>query len=413
MSKKKTMKCELDLFSEILHAYPSEGDRGLSNASLYERIADRAQLSPEDLNARAPVGESKQPVNLLKRRIRWFQQTLKHAGILERVDGERGVWKLTNPAGDGLRKINPGVSVLGFSTKLGLAILGSCDTVFSRLDTPIHLCVTSPPYPLASQRAYGNPNEGDFVDWLCRSIEPVVKNLVNGGSICLNIGNDIFISGSPARSLYQERLLLALHDRLGLSLMDRLVWHNPSKPPGPVQWASLNRVQLNVAWEPVYWLTNNPNAVRSDNRRVLQEHTERHLNFIRNGGIKARSSASDGAYIKRIGAYSTETLGRIPRNVLTFGHACQDQRNYKQFAKNVGLPAHGAAMPLSLASFLIEFLSRPDDLVVDPFGGSFSTAKAAEQLGRRWLSTECMIEYVLGASVRFKEFDGFGLSLNG
>ena len=68
-------------------------------------------------------------------------------------------------------------------------------------------------------------------------------------------------------------------------------------------------------------------------------------------------------------------------------------------------------MPLSLATFLVEFLSEPDDLIVDPFGGSFTTARAAERLGRRWLSTETMVEYVLGSASRFVDAAGFNMRL--
>ena len=64
-------------------------------------------------------------------------------------------------------------------------------------------------------------------------------------------------------------------------------------------------------------------------------------------------------------------------------------------------------MPLSLASFLVEFLSAPDDLIADPFGGSFTSALAAARLGRRWISTEIMAEYVLGAANRFRDAHGF------
>lgn len=189
--------------------------------------------------------------------------------------------------------------------------------------------------------------------------------------------------------------------------MDELVWHNPSKPPGPVCWASKTRQQLNTAWEPVYWLTNDPRAVRSNNRRVLQEHTDRHLQLIQSGGEMRDAFHSDGAYHVSLGSYGNATDGRIPRNVLRFGHSCADQRRYKAAARARGLPAHGAAMPLSLASFLVEFMSEPGDLVVDPFGGSFTTAKAAENLGRRWLSTEVMAEYVIGAASRFSMAPGF------
>lgn len=157
----------------------------------------------------------------------------------------------------------------------------------------------------------------------------------------------------------------------------------------------------------IYWMTNDPYRVRSDNRRVLQAHTERHLNLIAKGGEQREVRYSDGAYALKVGSFGNPTAGRIPRNVLTFGHTCADQRAYKQAARAQGLKAHGAPMPLSLAKFLVELLTVPGELVADPFGGSFTTAKAAELLGRRWLSTECMAEYVIGSAFRFREQPGF------
>lgn len=123
-----------------------------------------------------------------------------------------------------------------------------------------------------------------------------MRNLVRGGSICLNVSNDIFMPGSPARSLLPGALdPAALHDRMGLHKVNELIWHNPSKPPGPVQYASIQRVQLNVAWEPIYWLTNDPRALRSDDRRVLQERARRRLRLIRQGGEQREAEYSDGA----------------------------------------------------------------------------------------------------------------------
>lgn len=398
---------QMDLFASVLHAYAGSESGALDNAALYESACATAGLSIESLKAKSPVGESGVHRSLVARAIRWHQQTLKHAGILDRVAGERGVWQLTKPASKELDQIDSGVAVVGFSTELGVAILGSCDTVFSRIDSPIALVITSPPYCLSQARSYGNPSEAEYIDWIIRHLEPVVKNLVPGGSIALNISNDIFIPGTPARSMYRERLLLALHDRLGLYKADELIWHNPTKPPGPVRWASIERTQLNQTWEPVYWLTNDARKLRSDNRRVLQAHTEKHLQLIAQGGEKRTVANSDGSYRIRNGSYANPTAGKIPRNVLSFAHSCADQRQYKREARAAGLPAHGAPMPLSLASFLVEFLSEPGDLVVDPFGGSFTTAKAAELLGRRWLSTEVMAQYVLGAATRFRAAQGF------
>ena len=139
----------------------------------------------------------------------------------------------------------------------------------------------------------------------------------------------------------------------------------------------------------------------------LQAHSERHLKLITQGGEQRHGEFSDGAYRVHPGRFGNPTEGKIPRNVLTFGHSCADQRQYKRDARAAGLPAHGAPMPLSLASFLVEYLSQPGDLIVDPFSGSFTTAKAAELLGRRWLCTEIMVQYVLGAANRFRAFNGF------
>lgn len=81
-----------------------------------------------------------------------------------------------------------------------------------------------------------------------------MAQLAPGGSICLNLTNDSFVPGSPARSVAKERLVLAMVDRLGLKLMDTLIWHNASKPPGPIQYASKRRVQLNTSYEPIYYV---------------------------------------------------------------------------------------------------------------------------------------------------------------
>jgi DNA modification methylase len=402
---------QLNLFASVLHAYSETSDGVIENKDLYQAVANSVGVDEEEANRRDAVGKSGAAHNLFHRKIRWYQQTLRTAGILEHVEGQRGVWQLTKPAAKDLNRIGNSASVLGFSTKLGIAILGSCDSVFSRIDSPITLVLTSPPYPLASARKYGNPTEPEYVDWVCKMLEPLVKNLVQGGSIALNVSNDIFMPQSPARSMYRERLVLALHDRLGLFKMDEFIWVNKSKPPGPYQYASKDRTQLNVAYEPVYWFTNDPHSVKSNNRRVLQEHTERHLALIHQGGEQRTGNFSDGAYSIREGSFGNATEGRIPKNVLEFGHRCAAQLAYKKLAKSLGLPVHGAPMPLKLAKFLIEFLSEPGDLVVDPFGGSFTTADAAEQLGRHWLSTDCMLEYVIGGATRFEKRPGYHLHL--
>jgi site-specific DNA-methyltransferase (cytosine-N4-specific) len=399
---------QLDLFHHVAGAYASSRETTLSNESLYTTVANTAGIPDHILNARQPVGKSGIPRSPLKRRIRWVQQTLKSLGLLERATGKRAEWHLTEAGRNRLTPAPPKAVLLAFSTDLGVALWARNESVFPNLNEPIALCFTSPPYLLRRPKAYGNPRqEREYIDFLCQSLEPIIRNLIPGGSLCLNISNDVFVPGSPARSLYCERLVLALCDEFGLHLMDRVIWVNNSKPPGPVHWASVHRYQLNTAYEPIYWFTNDPSRVRSDNRRVLQPHTDRQLCLMAKGGENRHQTSSDGAHRVRPGDYGKATPGRIPRNVMVRGHQSSDLTKYRKLARAAELPLHAAAQCQDIARFFVEFLTEVDDLVAEPFGGTLSTARAAEATGRRWIATELMREYIEGASLLFRDCAGY------
>jgi DNA modification methylase len=250
-----------------------------------------------------------------------------------------------------------------------------------------------------------------YIDFICEILEPVVKNLVCGGNIALSVSQDIFEPGLPSRSMYLEKLTIALCERFGLHLMDRLVWES-NKPPGPYQWASKQRMQLNVGYEFVLWFTNDPMRCIADNRRVLEPHSAAHQKLIGQGGEKRERVSGDGAYRIREGSYGNDTPGRIPRNVMHVGNVCHSQRQYKQRAKELGLAPHGATMPLALARKLVRFLSDVGQLVVDTCGGSMTTALACELESRAWASTELVFDYIRGGAERFRDMEGFELSID-
>lgn len=398
---------QFDLFEDVLHAF--EGGRPLSTKALYKIIASKKNIDEARFEELTPVGKSGEEHNLLRRSVRWAQQTLKGMGLLRRTD-ERGVWEIT-PAGKGrLTPAEPDTARVAFSTWLGIAIWADAATVFPRLDESIKAVICSPPYPLRVPRAYGGPSEQEYVDWLCRLLEPLVKNLDRAGSVALNVSPDIFMPGSPARSLYPERLALALHSRLGLQKIDHAVWLNPSRPPGPIRWASITRQQLNASYEHIFIYAKDAERFGGDNRRVLEPHSETHKELMARGGERRETSHGDGSHRVRVGSYGRETAGRIPRNVLTIPHNCSDKSQLAKLAKEAGLPVHGATMPLKLATFLVKFLTDVGDLVADPCGGWFRTALAAERLKRRWISTEKFAEYCLGGGLGFRNQPGFALA---
>ena len=396
---------QIDLFEHVGGAYAQPASGRLSNTELYRIVAGRAGMPTAELDAKTPIGRAAAPRSVVQRTIRWHQQSLRALGLIEKVDGLRGVWELTAAGRSKLRKIRDDIGVIGFSTDLGVAVWSNCTRVFSRWEEPIFLALTSPPYPLRQPRAYGNPPIGEYLDFLCHAIEPIARHLVTGGNIVLSLG-DVFEPHSPAKSTYIEELILALRQRLGLHLMNRIVWQS-NKPPGPVQWASLQRMQLNEGYEFCLWFCNDPVHCIADNRRILEPHTEQHAALQRRGGEARRSISGDGAHRIRPGAYSQPTPGRIPRNVFAVSNNCSSQRVYKRRACELGLAAHGAPMPLALARKLVRFLTDIGQLVADPFGGSMTTPLACELENRSWIATEVVYDYVRGGAERFAECPGY------
>ena len=62
-------------------------------------------------------------------------------------------------------------------------------------------------------------------------------------------------------------------------------------------------------------------------------------------------------------------------------------------ANKTGNVNHPTEKPLPLLSYLIEKSTQKVDIVLDTFAGSFSTAQAAIQTGRRFIAFEIEEEY--------------------
>src|SRR5207302_1788296 len=66
---------------------------------------------------------------------------------------------------------------------------------------------------------------------------------------------------------------------------------------------------------------------------------------------------------------------------------------YQQFCNDRNIGLHPARMPAKVAEIFIQFLTKKNDLVLDPFSGSNTTGVIADRLKRRWISIEARPDY--------------------
>jgi site-specific DNA-methyltransferase (cytosine-N4-specific) len=374
----------------LLDALAREGGAA-DTATLRERVADGLGIDDDVRKRRGTIGG--QDHNLLAHRIRWAQQHARLAGLVERADRR---WSLSARGREHLTRSVPGRPVTVFFTENGCAVWGLAEEAASLIDPgSVRLLLSSPPYPLNTRKRYGNETAQEYVDWLCRIVERLMPVMAADGSLVVNLG-DVWTRNSPTVSLYQERTMTALQDRLGLHLCQRFVWHNPSSLPVPTNYVGIERIRVKNACETLWWLSASERPY-ADNRAILEPYSERMLGLIRKGGEGRAKKPSGHAH--REGSFSVDNGGSIPPNVIRLPNS--SDHAYTAACREAGLRPHPARMPQELASRMIRFLTRPDELVLDPFGGSGTTAAAAEASGRRWITTEMHREYVEGARLRF------------
>jgi site-specific DNA-methyltransferase (cytosine-N4-specific) len=259
----------------------------------------------------------------------------------------------------------------------------------------VDLVVTSPPYALHFKKEYGNADQRDYVEWLLPFAREIKRVIKPSGSFVLNLGG-AWQPGAPVRSLYQFRVVLALCDDLGYQLAQEFFWYNPAKMPAPAEWVNVRRIRVKDSVEYLFWFVKDP-AAKANNRKVLLAYSPDMKRLIVRG-VKETVRPS-GHAIKA--SFAADQGGAIPPNLIQCGNN-ESNSLYIKETKAAGARIHPARYPAELPRFFIEFLTDPDDLVLDPFGGSNTTGAVAEELGRRWLTCEINAAYAEDSRLRFE-----------
>ena len=301
-----------------------------------------------------------------------------------------------------------------FATSSGRLFLGKCEDVLrafkSQLKGKVQLILTSPPFPLNRKKRYGNLSGKAYVEWLSALAPAFADLLTTDGSIVLELGN-AWEPGEPIQSLLPIKSLLAFveNQKAGLNLCQEFVCFNPARLPSPAQWVTVNRIRVKDSFTRLWWMarTSHPAA---DNTRVLREYSKSMKELLarqsyNSGKRPSQHNISKEGFLKR-------HRGAIPPNVITedpelipsdllIGANTRSTEAYQDFCREFDLGLHPARMPQFVAEFFVKFLSKPGDLVLDPFSGSNTVGWISEQLKRRWFSVEAIEEFAIASVARF------------
>jgi len=283
----------------------------------------------------------------------------------------------------------------------------------TRLRGKINLIFTSPPFPLVRKKRYGNQSGEKYLAWLESLAPRLAELLAPDGSIVVEVGN-AWEEGVPVMSTLPLEALLSFKRAANLFLCQQVICHNPARLPSPAQWVTIKRNRLKDSYTHVWWMSRTP-WPNADNTRVLTPYSADMKQLLKRKSYNAGRRPSGhvvsakGFLTDHGGAISSNVVDldpedpKLPRSLMKFTGTSWDA-NYRTYCAEHGLEAHPARMQADLAAFFIKFLTGPNDLVLDPFGGSNTTGAVAEALNRRWLSVEANAGYAEGSKGRFEQF---------
>lgn len=251
-----------------------------------------------------------------------------------------------------------------------LIFQGDCLEVLCGLATDsVDACVTSPPY-LDARPEYPSPSPSEFA-----LIFAELRRVVSGPML-VNVGR----LWRDHRELLWWTELIDRAEEVGWPLRDTLIWIKPNANP-------LQGEILTSAHEYVFLFGDDfqPDQIRTPYAPETIARYNR--KFEANAGVK--NSPRSERREPRVG--SANELGARPKSYVEV-----------YTGKEKGNP-HPAPMALDLAVHLVKLAVPAGGTVLDPFGGSGTTAEAARSQGRKSVLIELSPEYAEMAAKRLAQ----------
>ncbi len=235
-------------------------------------------------------------------------------------------------------------------------IFGNSERMKEIPDNSIHLMITSPPYNATKEYDKDLTLE-EYLKFLRNVFSETFRVLVNGGRACINVAN-------LGRKPY-----IPLSDYVSMMMMD--IGYNMR---GEIIWDKASSASPSTAWGS--WLSAANPTLRDIHEYVL---------IFSKGDMKRSSNG-------KTSTISKEQFMQWTKSVWNIG---------AESAKKIG---HPAPFPVELPYRLIQLFSYKDDIILDPFMGSGSTAIAAVQTERRFIGYDNILKYVDLSNKRLEKY---------
>jgi len=250
-------------------------------------------------------------------------------------------------------------------------------------DDSIDLIVTSPPY--ADTKSYGKKinvlHPDKYVGWITPLFVEMNRTLKPTGSIIWNIDDKCH---KKLRHTFVFDLIHHLTHHTDVKLYDYYIWSKKSFLPNGGQ------KRLNHVTEWILHFVKDQNQVKFNMDEVREPYAKSTIKRCKKG-IADYSVNEDGIKNSNPGIRNLNKKGKTPSNLFWFNTNATTKGN-----------KHPAPFNKEIPLWFIKALTDENDVVLDPFMGSGTTAKAAIELNRQWLGFELNEEYIKMIEERIK-----------
>lgn len=270
-------------------------------------------------------------------------------------------------------------------------------------DEAFQCIVTSPPYfqhrtysidETTKDKEFGRESSpSEYIDKLAILFEELKRTLRPDGTLWLNLGDT-----------YRENELLGIPWRLAFALKDKgwilrseIIWNKTNAMPSSVK----NRPT--TSHETIFLF-----AKQLSYYYDADSIREAHVTFSENSKMKGgRNHFGKAGSTPENGKNKGNSNLHNSRWDQAFHPLGRNKRTVWDIALGKFRDAHFAVFPPKLAETCILAGTKTDDVVLDPFMGSGTTALVARELGRHYVGLELVSEYATIARKRLENIQPY------